>query len=103
MNESITKMTCDWCGKEFSADARACVDAGVVAFHPNEDGEDWKELESISADAVDLSDSEKDTIMRELEINESQLTELLSTGKIEGLGGIVCIECQDFGIDHQEE
>jgi hypothetical protein len=86
----VDLMTCEWCGKDFPADARACVEGGIDAYHPPEDGEEWKGYEPVTLKPEDFSLRELEGIKDQLGINDTQLEELLRTGKVEELGGIVC-------------
>jgi hypothetical protein len=102
MSEKIEMMKCDWCGKEFPADARACVEAGIDAYHPPEDGEEWKGEEAVALAPDQFSQEQREHMKAEMQITDEQLEELLTTGKIEGLGAIVCLECQDAGLEAAE-
>lgn len=104
MSDEIAMMKCDWCGKEFSADARACVEAGIEAVHdPEEDaGEEWRSADHAPALQGHLSASDRERMKSEMGLDDRELDELLRTGKIEGLGAIVCLECQDAGLQAAE-
>lgn len=95
MIDDICMMTCDWCGKEFPADARACVEAGIQAFDLYQDGDEWKGDDAISIDPKTLSQDQIEFLKQSMGLDDAQLHELLTTGKIESLGAIVCLECQD--------
>ena len=99
----VNLMTCEWCGKDFPADARACVEGQIDAYHPPEDGEEWKGDEPIALKPEDFSPDELDDLMDQLGINEAQLEELLRTGKVDELGGIICLSCQDAGLEEGKE
>lgn len=103
MNQEIEMMKCDWCGKEFPADARACVEAGIDAYHPPEDGEEWKGEEQVALKPEEFSQEQRDHLKAEMQLDDAQLDELLATGKVEGLGAIVCLECQDAGLEQSQE
>jgi hypothetical protein len=95
---------CDWCGKEFPADARACVEAGFDAAHLPEDmkGEEWKGEHAVSVDPESIPPEKREEMKKAMGLNDEQLEELLTTGEVGGLGAIVCIECQDSGeVDDQ--
>lgn len=103
MSDQKEMMKCDWCGKEFPADARACVEAGIDAYHPPEDGEEWKGEEKLALKPEEFSQEQRDHLKAEMQLDDAQLDELLRTGKVEGLGSIVCMECQDAGQEAAEE
>lgn len=90
-------MTCDWCGKVFPADARACVEAGWDAMHDPEDtaGEEWKGDSHAVLPPGHVAPSSREKMKVEMGLDDGQLDELLRTGKVEGLGAIVCLQCQD--------
>ncbi len=96
-------MTCDWCGKTFPADARACVESGIAAFLQPEDGEEWKgeQPSELPPGHFDLTDANRAQMKADLEIDDAQLDELLATGKVEGLGAIICVKCQDIAAENQ--
>jgi hypothetical protein len=96
MNEETPMMTCDWCGKEFPADARACVEAGISGGPEVDEGEEWKEG-AMPLSSEDLSPLQRVWMKTELGLDDAQLDTLLRTGKLEGLGAIVCVQCQDDG------
>ena len=92
-------MKCDWCGKEFPADARACVEAGFDAAYMDDEGEAWKgdTSQPLIPSHVEMGDGDKERLKAEMGLNDVELDELLSTGKVDGLGAIVCLECQGDG------
>lgn len=96
--DDIVMMTCDWCGKEFPADARACVESGFSAYHPPEDGEEWKGEEAVALQPGEFALQDREAMKREMCLTDEQLDELLSTGTVDSGGAIVCLECQDSGI-----
>ena len=102
--KQIETMKCDWCGKEFPADARACVEAGFDAAYVEDDGEAWKgeDREPLPPGHIEAGDGDRKRLKAEMGLNDAELDELLSTGKIEGLGAIVCLECQDAGLEAAE-
>lgn len=87
-------MRCDVCGKDFQADARACLESGIDVVAQTEDGEEWKE-DFTPIDPRQFPLAERQAIMEMMELDDAQFDELLLTGKIEGLGAIVCLGCQD--------
>ncbi len=91
-------MKCDWCGKEFPDDARACVEAGIGIDNEPEPGEEWKATPVIPQ----ISPEQREQLKKEMELDDAQFDELLANGKIEGLGAIVCLECQDGAEEHYE-
>ena len=93
MNELPT-MTCDICGQEFPADSRACVDSGIIVEQIPDAGEEWKG-EFIPIDPATFCPEERKKIMAAMELDDAEFDELLLTGKIAGLGAIICLECQD--------
>lgn len=97
MSDDISIMTCDWCGKEFPADARACVEGGIEGFPLPEivEGEEWKEREWTPVDPASLTKQQLEQIKTEMGLDDAQLEELLHTGSVKGIGGIICLECQD--------
>lgn len=104
MSDEIEMMKCDWCGKEFPADARACVEAGFDAAWIEDDGEAWKgeDREPLPPGHIEAGDGDRERLKAEMGLNDAELDELLATGKIEGLGAIVCLECQDAGLESAE-
>jgi hypothetical protein len=101
MNPEPT-MTCDWCGKDFPADARACVEAGVHAYYGPEEGEEWKGNEPSAAHPDMLSQDQRDFLKAQHGLNDDELHELLTTGNVSGLGAIICVECQDAALENSE-
>ena len=93
-------MTCDWCGKDFPADPRACLEAGFEAELPDDDGDEWKR-EPIEY-PIQVTPEERSEMKRHMGLNDAQLEELLATGKVEGLGSIVCVECRDEALEASE-
>lgn len=103
MSEEIPIMKCDWCGKEFPADARACVETGFDAVYQPEPGEEWKEPETaMLPPGHQLTPEQRDRLKAEMGLDDTQLDQLLTTGSIAGLGGIVCVECQDKALAESE-
>jgi hypothetical protein len=92
-------MKCDWCNKEFPADARACVESWISAYHPPQDGEEWKGEESTNVTPEEIPKEDWERMKQEMELNDDQLKELLTTGTVSGLGAIVCVECQDASLE----
>lgn len=90
-------MKCDWCGKEFPADARACVEGNIDAYHPPETGEEWKGEEPISIPPGHFGHSDRESMKVQMGLDDRQLDQLLSTGQVTGLGMIICLQCQDEG------
>lgn len=102
MNDETEMMTCDFCGKIFPADARACVESGWDAVHDDE-GEEWKgECDQPALTPETISAEQREQMKAAMELDDAQLDELLRTGKVEGLGAIVCLECQDAGLEAAE-
>lgn len=96
MADQPAMMTCDWCGKVFPADARACVETGFDAVYQPEPGEEWKEPETATLpDGLALTHEHRERLKNEMGLDDAQLDELLTTGSVTGLGGIICLECQD--------
>ena len=91
-------MKCDWCAKEFPADARACVEAGIDAYHPPEDGEEWKGEEPLTLKPDEFSPEQRESMKAQMGLDDAQLDDLLRTGSVEGLGAIVCMECQEGAL-----
>jgi len=92
-------MKCDWCGKEFPADARACVETGFHAVYEQEPGEEWKEAETAVLPAGhEFAPAHRERLKAEMGLEDGELDQLLTTGKVEGLGGIVCLQCQDESL-----
>ena len=87
---SEATMTCDWCGKEFPANADACVEAGVDVA----EGEQWR-VEGLTPEQIAH-------VKVENGLDDKELAELLETGSVRGLGAIICLECQDAGLDAPE-
>lgn len=90
-------MTCDWCGKEFPADARACVEGGWHAQWEREEGEEWKNPEPPTLTPENITPEMRETMKREMGLTDKELDTLLTTGHVEGLGAIVCLDCQGDG------
>lgn len=96
MTHEHETMTCDWCGKEFPADARACVEAGFTAEYIEEyPAEGWKDEPESEPGFIEFGDGDRERLKAEMGLTDAELDELLQTGEIEGLGAIVCLECQD--------
>lgn len=91
---AVPMMTCDWCGKEFPADARACVEGGVAAVVPAEPGEEWKGETPVTLDPGELTADQRAALKRELGLEDADLDRLLTTGEVDGVGVIVCLPCQ---------
>lgn len=102
MSDEIEMMKCDWCGKEFPADARCCMEGGIHAYHTPQDGEEWKGEEPIELPPGHFEATDMEAIKKEYGLNEEQLNQLLTTGSVEGLGTIVCMECQQAGMEYAE-
>ena len=100
--------TCDWCGKEFPADARTMVETGLAlavdGVEPDEawKGEDVKRRTTIE-DYNDLTPDERQMLMDDMELTEEELKNLFEKG--EALNGVscVCIQCQDESEQEEEE
>lgn len=90
-------MTCDWCGKEFPADARACTEVGFSVEHEPEEGEEWKGRCEVTPEA--FTPEQRQQMKRQMDLDDAQLEQLLTTGRVDGLGGIVCLECQDDCVE----
>lgn len=97
----VETMKCDWCGKEFPADARACVEAAIDAYHPPQDGEEWKGEEPTNIPPGHFAAAEREHMKSTMGLDDDQLDQLLATGKVTGLGAIICIQCQDEGLESQ--
>ena len=99
MTPEVAMMTCDWCGKQFPADANACVEAGITAYHP---GDEWKGPEPLEVGVEDFGPEEVERMKSEMEVDDKELRELLATGKVDGLASIVCLECQENALRDSE-
>lgn len=88
-------MICDWCGKEFPADPRACVESGIDAVEELEEGDEWKGETLRTVDPDEVSEEEKTELRVAMGLSDTELKELLEKGTVAGLGAIVCLECQD--------
>jgi hypothetical protein len=97
MSEEIMK--CDWCSKEFPADARACVESGISAYHPPQDGDEWKGDEVTNVQPEEIPKEDWERMKQEMELDDDQLKELLTTGTVSGLGSIVCLDCQNHATE----
>jgi hypothetical protein len=97
MNDDTPMMTCDWCKQDFPADAQACVEAGVTFSREPAEGDEWREEDHLSPEELSLE--HRTRLKAELELDDAQLYELLRTGKVEGLGAIVCLECQNAALE----
>ena len=102
MSDEIEMMKCDWCGKSFPADPRACVESGIEAYHPPEDGEEWKGNDPTQLPPGHFEKAYRERMKSEMEITDEQLDELLATGSVSGLGSIICVECQDAALEASE-
>lgn len=91
MNSS-PKMTCDWCKKEFDADPRACVEAGVSAEPAFDSSESWKHQDDKP------SDDQIAKLKSEFGLTDDEVEDLLEDGEVDGLGAIICLDCQDKAI-----
>lgn len=108
MSAEIEIMKCDWCGKEFQADARACVEAGIDCVEPDEEaeaGEEWKNADApaVPLDHTEIDQSERERIKAELGISDAEFDKLITTGTVDGLGAIVCLDCQEAGTECDDE
>lgn len=108
MSAKVEMMKCDWCGKEFPADARACVEAGYDFVEVEEDidtGEEWKtgEPAPIPPNYMAYINANRDRLKQDLNLTDAELDTLVSTGEIDGLGAIICLECQESGTPCDEE
>lgn len=88
-------MICDCCGKEFPADARACLESGVESSFVPDQGEEWRGDTAPTLTPDQLTSEQSEQIKAEMGLDDAQLEELLRTGRVEGLGSIVCLECQE--------
>lgn len=95
-------MKCDWCNREFPADARACVEGGISSLHEIPEGDEWKG-ESYQDHAPELSTQDRESVKAEFGLDDAQLEELLTTGSVSGIGVIVCLECQDSALTELPE
>lgn len=93
---SIDNVTCDWCGKEFPMDTDSFIEAEIeMSFEP-EDGEEWKSGdEAASVSFEDLDHDSREHLKSELDLDDEQLSELLSTGRLSGVGSTICPECRN--------
>ena len=102
--DSPPTMTCDWCGKVFPADARACVEAGLHTETLPEEGEEWKgPSEPLTMDPAMIPPAQREEMKARMGLTDAELDQLLTTGSVEGLGGIVCVQCQDEAAAAQSE
>lgn len=95
-------MTCDWCGKIFPADANACVEAGIAVFDPSEEGEEWKGETPPPQDYTKAEVSDSESVKKAFGITDEQFEELLDKGSLDGLGAVICLECQDKGLTDED-
>ena len=86
-------LKCDWCEKEFTGDAESFVESGIDLFIEPEEGEEWKGDQPPGD--YEFSVEMRRELREELGINDEELEELLTHGKIDGLGSIVCPECRN--------
>lgn len=98
----IEMMKCDWCGKEFPADARACVETGFDAVWQPDEGEEWKGEQPVALPPGHFAHGTREKMKEQMGLDDKQLDQLLTTGKIHDLGGIVCLECQDECVAEDE-
>ena len=98
MTDDITTMTCDCCGRNFRADARACIEVDLATFIDcAEDGATFAG-EDVGPLTVDLESREQ--MKRDMELTDAELDELLATGILRGVGRIICLPCQmGAGLD----
>lgn len=107
---NVETMRCDWCGKEFPADARACVEGGIDLNMMLGAGDaeelvgvrgDTGEWKGLGLDPDDIPEEHAARIMGELGLDRAQFETLIRTGTVAGLGSIVCLDCQD-GVERPE-
>jgi len=95
MTNEIEMMKCDWCSKDFPADPRACVESGIALFQEPEDGDEWKGEQPITLHPSQMTDDQKNSLKAETGMSDVELDRLLTTGNIDGLGSIICLQCQE--------
>ncbi len=95
-------MRCDWCGSDFPADPRCCLEGGVEIDHDIEEGDEWKggpELPSANS----FTRQDREDLKRAFGIDDRQVEELITRGKVEGVGVIVCLRCQEEASIESDE
>ena len=93
---------CDWCGKMVEAVAEVFCETGFDATHPPEEGEEWKCEEAAKISADSIPPEHREQMKAQMKLDDAQLDQLLATGEIRDLGGVVCIECQDASLEGDE-
>lgn len=88
MSDEIETMTCDWCGKEFPSDARACVVTELDLVFVTESG-------NLVPAQIDMDEDALKLLREEMDIDDEDFRLLMETGRVEGVGSIICLECQD--------
>lgn len=101
-------ITCDWCGQQVPADPRCFVESGFSGFAENEPdaADDWKggtPMEKVSIDPSEVSKEQRDHMKREMGLDDDQLDQILTTGHVENGAAIVCLKCQDEGIEVEDQ
>ena len=92
MTNDIAVMTCDCCGRNFRADARACIEVDLATFIECEDDGETFTGEDVGPVTVDQDSREQ--MKHDMELNDAELDELLTTGILRGVGRIICLPCQ---------
>lgn len=101
-DKDIPMMQCDWCWKMFPADPNACVETFIEAFQSVDEDDEFVVTQAGPFSRSDFSDEAWEGMKKDMELSDSELSKLLENGEIDGLGGIVCLECQDEGIEEDE-
>ena len=97
------RVKCDWCGKLVEAVAEVFCETGFDAVHPPEEGEEWKGEEAVKLAPDAIPPEHREQMKTQMGLTDAQLDELLTTGEIRDLGGVVCLECQDASLEDPAE
>lgn len=90
----LPKLTCDFCGSVFAADADAFHEGGIDMEIEINPADAWKAEGNARPLLVTFDAAEREAMMRDLGIDDAQLDQLLSTGKLKGLGMALCPRCR---------
>lgn len=103
MSEKPEMVKCDWCGKMVEAVPAVFCETGFDAVYQPEEGEEWKEPEIATLpEGHSLTPEHRERLKAEMQLDDAQLDQLLTTGTVDGLGGVVCLQCQDESIKQFE-
>jgi hypothetical protein len=101
-NQPPEMVKCDWCGKMVEAVAEVFCETGFDAIHTPEEGEEWKGEEAAKLAPDSIPPEHRKHMKEQMGLTDDQLDQLLATGEIRDLGGVVCIDCQDASLEDNE-